>query len=207
MYLYISILSFVAASIAEDNIFFDESPTSVALAPLDNLITTDPDLDQSSILGNFQSSVFDITPSDSSPLREGPSLNDSPEIWTALSDNEATLNLALDDCSSEQGPLMSKRRIRSRNSACNIKKPSVSFPENIDLPANFLDLAPDVQEETFKNFLCPSRDPLMLYGAHVPVCNSRIPGNTVAILPFPNSPYGPYYALLESILRTYFVLI
>ena len=179
MYLYISILSFVAASIAEDNLFFDESPASVALAPSDNLIMTNSDLDQSSILGNSQSSVFDITPLSSSPLRDDPALNDSPEIWTALSDNEATLNLALDDCSSDQGPSMSKRHIRSRNTACSVKEPSVSFPESIDLPANFRDLAPAAQEESFKKFLCASRDPLMLYGARVPVCNSRIPDNTV----------------------------
>lgn len=188
--LHVSFISFIAASPAVDNLFLDEEPSaslnSVPLVDF-NAAALDPPYtfenqpsifnDQSFTLGDVQTSSDAMSSIEWPVLDEDRSSDKSPtaegdQLWASLPDNDASLTVALDDCSTSQNPDIISKRIKSRNNAaCNVKRPAVYLPDN------FRELDRKLQDKIFQEYLCPTSD-IMLYFASIPICSSRLLSNT-----------------------------
>lgn len=98
-----------------------------------------------------QPSIFEDQPSILDDL-------DEDQIRTPLSDNDASLDVALDDCSAGQNPDMITKRVKPRNEACRVRRPEVKRPA-MYLPDNFRDLDKTLQHKIIKQHLCPTSKP------------------------------------------------
>lgn len=215
MHLYISFISFIITSFAAENIFTDdgvsagfglgadsslnpipsdnEAGFNVYSVPLDNFntaVSNQPLLfDDAQPLNEFSISASDpVIPGDGQDSNK--SLFDSEdEISTALSENDASLDLALDPC---QASPVTKKRLKSRDASCSNK---AYFPEN------FRSLGTSLQEKIFRQFICPTEGSLHV-GETIPVCSSRMESNNL-MTSLPTSA-GPelHYILHDSFLCT-----
>lgn len=112
---------------------------------------------------------------------------------------DGSLNLAFDDyCPSDQN-VVSKGRVKSRDTVCTVKSPSVYLPDN------FRGLDEALQKTIFEQFMCPSSDPRFIT-PYIPVCSSRLSENTIQAglseieIFAPSSSSAIYYMLQNSFL-------
>ena len=85
--------------------------------------------------------------------------------------DDGSLNLAFDDyCPSDQ-TVVGKGRVKSRDTVCSVKSPSVYLPDN------FRDLDEALQKTIFEQFMCPTSDPRFIT-PYIPVCSSRLSEDT-----------------------------
>lgn len=194
MYSYISLLLFIIPSIAEENLFLNNEPS-----------TSDSDgevlLSSNSIPLNVFNSI-DSNPTNENNIFTTDSSGPDKDLYAVVNqaDDDMYLNLALDDCSLSI-PAVNKNRVKTRDDVCNVKSPAVFLPDD------FRDLATSAQDKIFNEFMCPSSDSRFKV-AYLPVCSSRIPENTRIAQNFlervaVNGEGLTYYLLHDSFLCTY----
>lgn len=128
---------------------------------------------------------------------------ESPVFVQADDTGDGSLNLAFDDYCPSDYTVVSKRRVKSRDTVCPVKSPPLYLPEN------FRDLSETLQKRIFGLFMCPTSDPRFIT-PHFPVCSSRISENTMldgSSEPETLAPSGEsllYYRLRDSFMSRLF---
>ena len=181
-------------SLSDEDLFSSSLTNSAPLNEANTIALNSPLVSSDTFESTKDASLFDtdLPGFDQDVYSDETPIGGESESWIA--NDNAPLDLALDECSSDA--TVTNRRVKPRNVVCDIKRPRVFLPENFR-SLDFLS-----QNKIFNEFMCPSEDARLLF-ASILVCSSRFSENTKAwnfleYFPGATTAVNRYYTLDDS---------